>query len=141
MAYLLDTNVLSALRNPKRCDPRVKKWQKSISPAECFLSAVSLMEIRKGIGQVMGKDPDFAKILDFWLENYVKKQFSSRIFPVNPKIAEEAGRILGIRTRAVEDSLIAATAKSLGLTLVTRNIADFDDLDLQVVNPWEVQKG
>jgi predicted nucleic acid-binding protein len=137
MAYLLDTNVLSALRNPKRCDPMVRKWQKSVSPTECFLSAISLMEIRKGIGQVIGKDPDFAEILDFWLERNVKQHFARRTFPINSEIAEEAGRILAMRTRTIEDSLIAASATVLQLTLVTKNVADFDDLDIFLINPWE----
>ncbi|MGJ8695124.1 MAG: type II toxin-antitoxin system VapC family toxin [Verrucomicrobiaceae bacterium] len=137
MPYLLDTNVLSALRNPKRCDPGVREWQASVAPGECFLSAVSLMEIRKGIGQVARKDAEFAKVLEFWFENHVKPLFSRRVFPVTAEIAEEAGRILAMRTRTVEDSLIAASARVLGLTLVTRNVGDFDDLAIDLLNPWE----
>ncbi len=137
MFYLLDTNVLSELRNRKRCDPAVAKWQKSIDETVCFLSVISLTEIRKGINKIEKSDQRFADHLERWLSETLKGKFGGRTILVDPEIAEEAGRILALRTRTAEDALIAATAKVYDLTLVTRNVADFEGLGLHVLNPWE----
>lgn len=135
--FLLDSNVVSELRSAKRCDPRVRAWEQGTPLKACWISVVTLLEIRRGICEVERKDAVFAGILERWLEDRVKPAFDGRVFSVTPKVAERTGRNAAIRTRGLADCLIAAAALEHRLTLVTRNVADFDDLEgLEIVNPW-----
>ncbi len=136
--FLLDTNVVSELRSAKRCDPRVSKWQAETPLAKCWISVVTLLEIRRGIDEVERNDSVFSGILERWLEERVKPTFDGRVLSITPKVAECAGRIAAMRTRGLADCLIAATALEHRLTLVTRNVTDFKDLKgLEFVNPWD----
>ena len=106
--------------------------------AHCWISVVTLLETRKGICVVKRTDTAFAEVLESWLEERVKPAFDGRVLSVTPMIAERGGRIASIRTRGLADCLIAAAALEHRLKLVTRNVADFDDLDgLEIVNPWD----
>lgn len=139
--FLLDSNVVSELRSNKRCDPRVRRWQENATLANCWISVVTLLEIRRGIGQIERKDAEFAGILERWLEERVKPAFGGRILAVTSLVAERTGRIAAARTRGLADCLIAATALEYRLALVTRNVADFEDLEgLEIVNPWNEQE-
>ncbi|YCM46961.1 type II toxin-antitoxin system VapC family toxin (plasmid) [Verrucomicrobiaceae bacterium 227] len=136
--YLLNPNVISELRSEKRCDPRVKDRESRTASRSCFLSVVTILEIRKGIELMRGKDKDFAKVLEVWLEKRVKPVFEKRTMEVSASVAELAGIFSARRTRGLADCLIAATALEYRLQLVTRNVSDFEDIDgLKVVNPWE----
>lgn len=135
---LLDSDVISELRSAKRCDPRVRAWERKTPLASCWISVMVLLEIRQGICQVKGKDAAFASILEQWLEGRVKPAFEGRILAVTATVAERAGRLAALRTRGLADCLIAATALEHRLRLVTRNVAHFADLvGLELVNPWE----
>ena len=135
--YLLDSNVISELRSPRRCAAAVKAWQGTVALESCFTSVVVLAEIREGIERVRGRDPQFADALDRWLEDRVKPMFGTKCLAITADIAELAGRIGALRTRGFADCLIAATALPHRLTLVTRNIGDFDDIEgLILINPW-----
>lgn len=135
--WLLDSNVISELRRADRCHPAVKEWETRVELTACWISVVTILEIRRGICQVEGKDAQFASALDRWLETRVKPTFERRILPISTAIAEKAGRLASLRTRSLADCLIASTALSHKLTLVTRNLADFEDIKgLSLVNPW-----
>jgi predicted nucleic acid-binding protein len=137
MALLIDTNVVSELRKKGNCDPNVVKWQKGASGLERFISVISLMELRRGILMARRKNAALADILELWYEAQVKPAFEGHVIPIDLAVSERCGILLSGRTRGLADALIAATAYVRHLTLVTRNVADFADCGVNLVNPWE----
>lgn len=136
MLYLLDTVTLSAFRRNGRTPPEVLSWAASLDVPYHYLSVISLNEIRFGIRTVEAKDPDFAKELDRWYRAIVDEELFYRIVPVDREIAELAALYRADFETPYYDTLIAATAKVQGLTLATRNIADFKNCGIDLVNPW-----
>jgi predicted nucleic acid-binding protein len=132
--FLLDTNVVSAAR--KR-DATVAAWIGQQARGDLCLSVVTLGEIARGIHKKRRRDPLAARHLSVWL-NMLRHSYRERIFDIDEQIAIEWGRIDAIRTRGAADGLIAATAIVHGHTVVTRNVIDFVDTGVQVVNPWDV---
>ena len=137
--YLLDTYVVSELRRP-RPSIEVTQWVQSQPREKQFLSVLSIAEIMKGLTR--HRDPVQRFALQHWLDNVVRPWLKDRIIPVSEAVAEIAGRVLGEREfsgapMALADALIAATALTYDLTLVTRNIRDFTDIGLRLLNPWE----
>lgn len=137
-ALLLDTNVISELRKGTRCDPQVAAWQRGIGDRQRYVSVLTLMEIRHGILAAAKKDPAFAAVLREWYEHQVKPTFIDRILPLDLRVAECCSELLATRTRPVTDALIAGTALTHDLVLVTRNTIDFADTGVELINPWEV---
>lgn len=135
--FLLDSNVVSEMRSKTRCDSRVRAWEQGTPLGSCWISVIVLLEIRKGVELMRKRDKAFAKSLETWLEERVIPAFEGRILSVTPAVAHRSGRIAAMRTRGLADCVIAATALEQGLVLVTRNVADFEDLEgLEIVNPW-----
>ena len=137
--FLLDTNVPSELVRPKP-EPRVESWVAAQNLDALFISAVSFGEFRKGI--VLRLPGKRKTELEVWLETDLSILFSGRILTVTRTIAErwgvlEAQRQLAGRPLNVPDGMIAATALEHGLTIVTRNVKDFADLGVVLLNPWE----
>src|SRR5271165_5480237 len=137
MALLIDTNVVSELRKKGACDPNVVAWQAKASGTQWFISAISLMEIRRGILMARRKDAAFAELLEAWYETKVKPTFEGCILPIDLAVSERCSTLLSERTRSMADALIAATAYVHDLTLATRNLADFADCGVKIVNPWD----
>lgn len=135
MSFLIDTNVISEVRKGARCDPAVARWWTDVPEDRIWLSVLVLGEIRKGIELARRRDPVKAGRLEDWL-GAVNSGFGDRVLPVDAAVAEEWGRINGIRSVPVIDALLAATAKVNDLTLVTRNAADMAGLDVAVLNPF-----
>ncbi|ORE91678.1 PilT protein-like protein [Stappia sp. 22II-S9-Z10] len=138
MSFLIDTNIISEVRKGGRCDPAVAVWWAGVAEDALWLSALVLGEIRKGVELARRTDPRKAAALESWLGDVVT-DFSDRVLPVDSAVAEEWGRMNAIRPVAVVDGLLAATAKTNGLTLVTRNAADVTGLGVNVLNPFETE--
>jgi predicted nucleic acid-binding protein len=136
MKFLLDTNVVSELRRKEKCHPGVLAWQAEHDPLECCLSVISLMELKLGIEFVTKRDGRSGAALSAWYERRVKPAFSGRILPVTQAVAEACASLHAGRPRPFRDALIAATAQVHELAVVTRNVEDFSDAGISVVNPW-----
>lgn len=130
--YLLDTNIVSDVR--KRQAP-VLEWMQNVTHSRLFLSAITLGEVARGAARLRRKDPKQAERLNQWREQ-LSIIHADSILPVTEDIAVAWGHLSVLRTRDVEDGLIAATAIVHDLTLVTRNVSDFEDLPISLVNPW-----
>lgn len=135
MSYLIDTNVLSELRR-REPDIRVQHWFADRSNNSLYLSVLTLGELRKGIAK-MPASPRQEALLS-WLEAELPRFFFGRILPVDALVADTWGQITAQTSRPLPaiDSLLAATAMTHRLTLVTRNVRDFQWPGLSVVNPW-----
>lgn len=135
--FLLDTNVISELRKASRCDARVSAWQRVQKPKACFLSAITLLEIRLGIELARKKDRKKAEYLEAWYEGRVKPAFVGRVIAVDEAVGEMCGRLHAGKPRSFRDGLILATAMVHRLTVVTRNVKDFAGGGVKVINPWD----
>jgi predicted nucleic acid-binding protein len=136
LSYLIDTNVISELRKGARCNVNVSAWFTSVSAVDVFLSVLTVGEIRRGIESIRRRDTSSAHALENWLAKLLANH-SPRILPVTTAVAEEWGRFNVPNPLPVIDSLLAATAKVHGLTLVTRNVADVEATGIPLVNPFE----
>jgi predicted nucleic acid-binding protein len=132
--YLVDTNVVSEARRGSR---QAVGWLRSVRPDAVHLSALTLGEIMRGIVLRQKSDPQTAARLAEWLER-LRHDHTDRILPVTDRIALEWGRIAALRPRGDVDGLIAATAIVHDLILVTRNVGDFEDTRVSLINPWDI---
>lgn len=132
--YLLDTNIISEAR---RGTPQAVSWLRSVNPLAVHLSVLTLGEIMRGIALKQKTDPKSADHLKEWLRG-IRHDHADRILPLTDGIAVEWGRIAAIRPRGDVDGLIAATAIVHDLILVTRNVRDFEDTGVTLVNPWDL---
>ena len=132
--YLIDTNVVSEARRGSR---QAVSWLRSVRPERGYLSALTLGEIMRGVALRRRSDPKTAARLTEWLER-LRLDHADRILPVTDRIALEWGRIAALRPRGDIDRLIAATAIVHDLILVTRNVKDFEDTTVSLINPWSV---
>jgi len=137
--FLLDTNVVSELRKIRsgKADPHVAAWADSVEAETLFLSAITVLELEIGILQVERRDHAQGILLRTWLESYVLPAFEQRIFSVDVAVAQRCARLHVPDRRSERDALIAATAMVHGLTVVTRNIHDFKETGVLLLNPWE----
>lgn len=135
MSYLIDTNVLSELRR-KNPNAGVVEWISQRPPVTLHISVLTLGEIRKGIDG-LADEARRMKLVD-WLETDLPAFFTGRILPVDAKVADRWGGMVAAAGRPLPaiDSLLAATALAHDLILVTRNVKDFADIPLQIINPW-----
>ncbi len=135
MSWLLDTNVISELRKGARAAPGVVRWA-SGRHDDVWLSVLTLGEIRSGIERKRRKDEVTARHLEVWLHGLLQG-FSSRILPIDSRVAEVWGTLNVPNPRPTVDALLAATALVHDLTLVTRNVADVEGTGVKVFNPFE----
>jgi len=132
--YLLDTNVLSEPVR-RRPDVGVLAWLGSIGSAAKFVSVVTLGELRHGVELARRRDRARGAKLDHWLADVIES-FGRRVLAVDAPVGEQWGR-LGVPDRVPDvDGLIAATAMVHGLTVVTRNVRDFERCGVATINPF-----
>ncbi len=138
--FLLDTNCISEVVSIKP-DPRVLAWLDAADERTLYLSVLTLGEIRKGI--VTLAEGKRRAELEAWLEIDLRHRFAGRILPVDAAVADQSGMLAGEMKRkgkpmAVVDAVIAATAIHNRLTVVSRNVDDFRNAEVSLVNPWEM---
>lgn len=135
--FVLDTNVLSELRRPERAHPQLLAWASNTPTARLFLSAISLMEIELGVLRVERRDRTQGAVLRAWLNAQVLPTFEERVLAVDAAVALRCARLHVPDPRSERDALIAATALVHGMTVVTRNLADFAPTGVALFNPWD----
>jgi predicted nucleic acid-binding protein len=137
--FLLDTNVISELRRPDKADRNVVAWAGTIPAATFFLSAISILEIELGALLMARKDAAQGAVLRAWIDDQILPRFDGRILAIDTAVAQRCARLHVPDPRADRDALIAATAMVHGLTVVTRNVADFEPVGVALFNPWEAR--
>jgi predicted nucleic acid-binding protein len=136
VSFLLDTNVVSELRKGKRANPGVVAWFEETPEEELFLSAIVAGEIRQGIERLRRRDLDTAERLERWLLTLLE-DYAERVLPVDLRIADLWGRLNAPDPLPAVDGLLAATAITFDLTLVTRNGRDVARTGVQILDPFQ----
>lgn len=135
--FLLDTNVLSELRRRERTHPKVAAWADTVHASDLFLSAITILEIEAGTLQLARRDAIQGRVLRAWIDGKVLPAFADRILPIDTAVAQRCARLHVPDPRAERDALIAATALVQRMRVVTRNVADFQPMGVDLLNPWE----
>lgn len=133
--FLVDTNVISETRRPERADPRVLEWLERVED-DWWVSVITDYELEFGLAGILRRDPRQAAMLQAWLVR-ARSNYESKLLPITPEIGRICARIQIPDRRPFTDAFIAATALHHGLTVVTRNVRDFDVPGLKVLNPFE----
>jgi predicted nucleic acid-binding protein len=135
--YLLDTNVVSELRRP-RPHGALLAWLRETADADLHLSAVTIGELQAGIEMTRERDPAKAAEIEAWLEQVAQ---TYNVLPMDAGIFRAWARLMHRRSDdLIEDAMIAATAIVHNLTVVTRNVRDFDRLGVRTLNPFAARK-
>ena len=136
--YLLDTNVVSELRKvgAGRADPKVAQWAQSVQTASLFVSVITIQELEIGIQLATRRDSTQGELLRQWMNQHVLPAFEGRVLSVDLAVVQRSAALHVPNPRPVRDGLIAATALVHGLTVVTRNLTDFQPCGVTLINPW-----
>jgi predicted nucleic acid-binding protein len=134
--FLLDTNVISELRRPEKANRHVVAWAAAVPAASFFLSAISILEIEIGTLQLSRKDRARGALLRTWIDEQILPLFEGRILPIDTDVAQRCASLHVPDRHPERDALIAATAMVHSLTVVTRNVADFESMGVTLLNPW-----
>ena len=142
MTFLLDTNVVSETVKP-RPDKAVLHWIETQIPADLFLAAQTIGELVRGARKV--REQARRERFERWIEQDLALQFDGRVLPFDGHTATVWGRLMGDGDRAGRppasaDAQIAAAAIQHELILVTRNVKDFANFDIRLLNPWQTLK-
>jgi predicted nucleic acid-binding protein len=139
VSFLLDTSVVSELVKPSPHGP-VLKWVGDQDEASLHLSVVTIGELEKGIARLPASTRRTR--LQSWVRRDLVERFGGRLLPIDIRTAARWGAITGESEKRgkplpVIDTLIAATAIVHGLTVVTRNVEDFERCGAACINPWD----
>ncbi|MCI2266220.1 type II toxin-antitoxin system VapC family toxin [Sediminivirga luteola] len=136
MSYILDTNVVSALRVRDR-HPAVEKWATSVPVAQQFVTATTISELERGVIAKERSDPPQGRLLRRWFEHRVLPAFAGRVLPFDLAAARVLAGYPVPEHAPLDDALIAATAEARGMTVVTRNLRHFVPLGVACLDPWK----
>ena len=136
--FVLDTNVLSELRKAGdgKADANVVAWLSSVDATTLYISAITLMEIELGVLRIERRDSPQGTRLRAWMTHHILPEFLDRTLPIDAAVAIRCASLHVPDPRAERDALIAATALVHGMTVVTRNVADFEATRVPLLNPW-----
>jgi predicted nucleic acid-binding protein len=134
--YVLDTNVVSALRRPDR-EPLVADWARTVPLVDQYVTALTVAEIERGVVRKEQTDPAQGTVLRRWLAEHVLPGFAGRVLPFDLPAARILARYPVPEHAPYDDAQIAAVAEAHGMTVVTRNLRHFTPLGVRVFSPWE----
>ena len=135
MKYVLDTNVVSALRVRGR-NPAVESWAASMSIGDLFVTATSIAEIERGVVAKERSDAQQGSILRRWFDRNVLPSFEGRVLPFDLAAAHIVATYRVPEHAPFDDALIAAVAQAAGMTVATRNTKHFEPLGVACFDPW-----
>lgn len=140
--FVLDTNVISELRKIgiRKADSNVAAWAQSVEATDLFVSAITIMELELGVLSIERKDATQGAVLRLWLVRQVLPEFAARTLAVDTAVAQRCAQLHVPDRRGERDALIAATALVHGMTVVTRNVADFVPTGVSILNPWDASR-
>ncbi len=138
MNYILDTNVVSELRKggSDKINPHVERWASQATATTFYLSVITILELEMGVLLIERKDRTQGTTLRSWFQNYVLPTFKERTLNIDHNIALCCAALHVPDRRSDRDALIAATALVHGMYVVTRNVADFANTGVKIINPW-----
>ena len=136
--FILDTAVVSELRKVRlgRADPNVARWADSVDAEDMYVSAIVIQELEIGVLLAERRDAIQGAVLRAWLNDRAMPAFAGRVLPVDTAVARHSAKLHVPVTRPVRDGLIAGTALVHGMTVATRNVADFAPMGVRLVDPW-----
>jgi toxin FitB len=137
--FVLDTNIISEMRKVRsgKANPGVGTWAASVPAAQLFISAITVHELEYGVLLAERSDPRRGALLREWLDHSVADAFVDRVLPVDEGVARRAAALHVPDPAPFRDALIAGTALVHRMSVVTRNVRDFQRFpELAVVNPW-----
>jgi predicted nucleic acid-binding protein len=137
--FVLDTNVVSELRKVKsgKADQNVSAWAATVLPSTLFLSAITILELETGVLLLERRDSVAGAVLREWFDRHVLPAFAGRILVFDEVVARRCAALHVPDQRTQRDSIIAATALVHRMTVVTRNVTDFESTGVAAVNPWD----
>ena len=136
--YLIETNAVSELRKVRlgKANKNVAAWADGVEAANLYLSVVTVQELEIGVMLAERRDPSQGALLRTWLNAQVLPAFDGRILAIDTAVAQRSARLHVPDPKPVRDGLIAATALVHGMTVVARNVSDFEPTGVAVLNPW-----
>ena len=134
--FLVDTNVISALRRPESAPQALRAWAEATPAMDLYISAMSVYELELGILRIERRDSAQGRMLRNWFTRSVLAQFRDQILPVDSVIATRCAALHVPDPRPERDSFIAATALVHRFVLVTRNVRDFEPMGVEILNHW-----
>ena len=136
---LLDTNIISESRKlgTPRIDPNAARWFAEVDADTSFVSAMTIFELERGVAQMERRDAKQGAVLRRWLEDQILTIYEHRTLALSKEVAQICAGLHIPDPKSERDAWIAATAINAGFTLVTRNVADFADMDVKLINPFD----